>query len=127
MERDRFIHNALNIQEMMNIVDEDFDRPPMYDVLRVIDNMIRVNLNEIIENTQEKYSYVSNIELYKNQEIQECSICLDEIQIGEFVYKLPCKHVFHDICIEPWVKTKTTCPKCRYCLEKHSSSVQIKK
>lgn len=45
------------------------------------------------------------------QEINKCSICLDNIcKETEF---LPCCHFFHKICIEAWLDKNITCPECR--------------
>jgi E3 ubiquitin-protein ligase RNF115/126 len=43
----------------------------------------------------------------------ECSICMDEVNIGEQVTELPCKHWFHHQCVSAWLKEHDTCPHCR--------------
>ncbi|EDU47923.1 RING-finger-containing ubiquitin ligase [Pyrenophora tritici-repentis] len=43
----------------------------------------------------------------------ECSICMDEVNIGEQVTLLPCKHWFHHPCISAWLREHDTCPHCR--------------
>ena len=44
----------------------------------------------------------------------ECSICLDTIGKGEEVKRLPCGHVFHAVCIDPWLsEQRAVCPVCR--------------
>ncbi|KAF2135562.1 uncharacterized protein K452DRAFT_172908 [Aplosporella prunicola CBS 121167] len=48
----------------------------------------------------------------------ECSICMDEVPIGETVTELPCSHWFHGACIEAWLKEHDTCPHCRKGIEK---------
>jgi hypothetical protein len=49
-----------------------------------------------------------------------CTICLDEyeltrIRTGTDVRKLPCKHVFHALCIEEWIKSPQNAPNCPLC------------
>jgi len=39
-----------------------------------------------------------------------CAICLDDLEIGEYVTKLRCKHLFHTKCIVKWVETSKRCP-----------------
>lgn len=43
----------------------------------------------------------------------ECSICMDEVNIGEEVTVLPCKHWFHHPCVSAWLLEHDTCPHCR--------------
>jgi hypothetical protein len=43
----------------------------------------------------------------------ECSICMDPVELGTEVTVLPCKHWFHDQCIEMWLNQHNTCPHCR--------------
>jgi E3 ubiquitin-protein ligase RNF115/126 len=43
----------------------------------------------------------------------ECSICMDEVKIGEEVTVLPCKHWFHPQCVGAWLIEHDTCPHCR--------------
>ena len=43
----------------------------------------------------------------------ECSICMDEVNIGEEVTMLPCKHWFHHPCVSAWLQEHDTCPHCR--------------
>ena len=41
-------------------------------------------------------------------------MCLDAIREGEPVKRLPCGHVFHSSCIDPWLlEEKAVCPTCR--------------
>ncbi|KAE8727168.1 actin family protein [Hibiscus syriacus] len=47
----------------------------------------------------------------------ECVICLSEFLPGEHLRFLPkCNHGFHARCIDKWLKSHTSCPKCRHCL-----------
>ncbi|XP_052173662.1 E3 ubiquitin-protein ligase SGR9, amyloplastic [Diospyros lotus] len=43
-----------------------------------------------------------------------CVICKEEMREGRDVCKLPCDHLFHWMCILPWLKNRNTCPCCRY-------------
>ncbi|KAK5088985.1 hypothetical protein LTR05_003209 [Lithohypha guttulata] len=43
----------------------------------------------------------------------ECSICMDNVEMGTEVTVLPCKHWFHFECIQHWLKEHDTCPHCR--------------
>ncbi|KAF1330073.1 E3 ubiquitin-protein ligase aip2, partial [Globisporangium splendens] len=41
-----------------------------------------------------------------------CVVCMEAMR-GQCV-ELPCRHQFHEHCIEPWLKMHSTCPTCRH-------------
>ena len=45
----------------------------------------------------------------------ECSICLHDLRgaSAEERLALPCAHVFHAACVEPWLRTHSECPECK--------------
>lgn len=43
----------------------------------------------------------------------ECSICMDNVEIGNEVTVLPCNHWFHGDCVASWLREHNTCPHCR--------------
>lgn len=51
----------------------------------------------------------------ENQESPpECAVCLSEFQDGETGRILPeCKHGFHAVCIDSWLRSHRDCPLCR--------------
>ncbi|KAL1337510.1 hypothetical protein HN51_032201 [Arachis hypogaea] len=47
----------------------------------------------------------------------ECVICLSDFAIGDRLRILPkCNHGFHIKCIDKWLSSHSSCPKCRHCL-----------
>lgn len=42
-----------------------------------------------------------------------CTICLEQVTMGELVRSLPCLHQFHANCIDPWLQQQGTCPVCK--------------
>ncbi|XP_057781155.1 LOW QUALITY PROTEIN: E3 ubiquitin-protein ligase SIRP1 [Salvia miltiorrhiza] len=44
----------------------------------------------------------------------QCSVCLDDCDIGDQVKEMPCKHKFHSKCILPWLELHSSCPICRH-------------
>ena len=79
------------------------------------------NQQEELENDDENglgYEEINGLKALQcekvGEEIEFCSICLIEFEKGENLLSLPeCNHVFHDTCIELWLKEHLTCPNCR--------------
>lgn len=57
-----------------------------------------------------------SLEVRSSSNAKECVICKEEMQKGRDVCELPCDHLFHWMCILPWLKKNNTCPCCRYSL-----------
>jgi len=51
-----------------------------------------------------------------------CAVCKDEYILDEEVVKLPCKHLFHDQCVKPWLELHDSCPVCRCSLNGEPTS-----
>mmetsp|Transcript_25458 Transcript_25458/g.28282 ORF Transcript_25458/g.28282 Transcript_25458/m.28282 type:complete len:136 (+) Transcript_25458:542-949(+) len=51
-----------------------------------------------------------------NSTKDDCSICLEEVKIGEVIKSLSCGHDFHNVCIDECLKSTKKCPCC---MEEH--------
>jgi hypothetical protein len=58
------------------------------------------------------------INLYKDVKSEDnttCLICMDDMLEKDIVRLLPCKHLFHRLCIDKWIKSESyKCPVCRH-------------
>lgn len=44
----------------------------------------------------------------------KCPVCVCEWEVGkDMALELPCKHIFHPICVKKWFNRQNTCPLCR--------------
>lgn len=42
-----------------------------------------------------------------------CSVCLCSFEEGELLRRLPCGHSYHSACLDRWLLTNASCPRCR--------------
>lgn len=50
---------------------------------------------------------------YNHIDTTTCSICLQDLQQGDRIGDLPCKHAFHVDCLKEWIHLKNHCPLCK--------------
>lgn len=48
------------------------------------------------------------------KESMQCSVCLDDFEMGAKAKEMPCNHKFHSGCILPWLELHSSCPVCRF-------------
>ncbi|XP_058787180.1 E3 ubiquitin-protein ligase SIRP1-like [Vicia villosa] len=56
---------------------------------------------------------VEGLPTVKINENMQCSVCLDDFEVGSDAKEMPCKHRFHSACILPWLELHSSCPVCR--------------
>uniref|UniRef100_H3AFK7 RING-type E3 ubiquitin transferase n=1 Tax=Latimeria chalumnae TaxID=7897 RepID=H3AFK7_LATCH len=88
-----------------------------------------------VQNTIEKYTFPHKYKKRRPQEVKEekeegeesdtdekCTICLSILEDGEDVRRLPCMHLFHQVCVDQWLATSKKCPICRVDIETQLSA-----
>ncbi|XP_004065740.1 RING finger protein 11 [Oryzias latipes] len=46
------------------------------------------------------------------KKVIECVICMMDFEYGDPIRFLPCLHIYHVSCIDPWLMRSFTCPSC---------------
>lgn len=68
---------------------------------------------EVIEGDIEKAAGASQSDdQNESDDAVMCSICMMDLEPGDRVGALPCKHYFHAECLKTWVVWRNTCPLC---------------
>lgn len=98
------------------------------EMLNAKNNEDKTPLDLIIEHKDQKYLFsilAAKVDLNKyltcpkifeienNENEDMCLICRDEFLIGDHATQLPCRHLFHENCINEWSTTKANCPYCQ--------------
>lgn len=46
-------------------------------------------------------------------ESDQCAVCIEPYKLSDVIRVLPCKHVFHKSCVDPWLLEQRSCPMCK--------------
>ncbi|XP_061888300.1 RING finger protein 150a isoform X1 [Entelurus aequoreus] len=48
-----------------------------------------------------------------DRDFDSCAVCIEAYKPNDVVRVLPCRHVFHKHCVDPWLHDHQTCPMCK--------------
>ncbi|CAF2763187.1 unnamed protein product [Rotaria sp. Silwood2] len=99
------------VAEDLLSLDGDFG-PEDYERLLELDKLTTANKlteEQISTLPTEKYHRTAN----QSEEETKCNICIEQFQPQQTLRRLTCFHVYHQDCIDPWLKENNICPICR--------------
>lgn len=47
------------------------------------------------------------------KDYDQCAVCIEPYNDGDIIRLMPCRHVFHKSCVDPWLMDHRTCPMCK--------------
>jgi hypothetical protein len=108
-------------QELNNFLDNFFRNLPVIDIdvfdYIIDENGFNLHMVNIELNNNDTARSVDINELTVDEVTEknenECSICLNNYEIGDVFIHTKCKHMFHYKCLEQWVSDHSECPNCR--------------
>ena len=77
---------------------------------------ININTNTNINDSQERDKDTEDTDTSGDNH-RTCAICIDQFADDDDIRSLPCRHIFHTVCLDPWVTKKNAfCPLCKRAL-----------
>ena len=102
--------NSGMFKDKLDEIERDLDRH-MYATVLLFDNkrkhLLRKGLTP--ERMQEFHHYVAD----ESNVGEQCTVCIQNVQVVRKMMRLDCKHEFCVECIEGWFAHHKTCPNCR--------------
>ncbi|KAG5379762.1 hypothetical protein IGI04_027604 [Brassica rapa subsp. trilocularis] len=85
---------------LKHLTKQTYNPVPKSQLLRNLSLYYR-NKNPGIENSRNPQGYSG-----EEDDEKRCTVCLEDFEPKETVMVTPCKHMFHEECIVPWLKSK---------------------
>ncbi|CAN8318733.1 unnamed protein product [Cochlearia groenlandica] len=94
--------------------DEDIERLPKFKFLTVRDSeKVNGEIHVTHGGIMTQLGVDSPSERVLSSDEAECCICLCYYEDGTELRELSCRHHFHEICIDKWLRINATCPLCK--------------
>jgi hypothetical protein len=114
-------HDVLSIDIFPNIYSElmkNFTAVAVYGFLALfigffIGKLYHIFITKYIQyKKRTKYLKLTKYVKRITSDDESCTICLDTFQHSEKIRTLICNHIFHEKCIDEWIKKTERCPNC---------------
>ncbi|XP_020580745.1 E3 ubiquitin-protein ligase RDUF1-like [Phalaenopsis equestris] len=87
---------------------------------RLLDQLAQIEINGLTGRGFEQppaskaaIESMPTIEITASQDCN-CAVCMEPFDLGAEAREMPCKHIYHQDCILPWLSLRNSCPVCRH-------------
>lgn len=102
------IENGIYLPRIIFVAEDDEENDD------VLSQSTALGLDQVVINSYPKLVYSKRNGGSGNGNDVVCPICLCEYKDGEMLRMMPdCKHYFHVMCLDAWLKLNASCPVCR--------------
>ena len=112
---------------LINLFPEPFEHSLLEDIQmlrRLLGDLALLEQAQESINTPVSNEYLNSLKIQtysdlvkNNDRSNSCSICQEKFEDSSQIISLSCDHIFHDLCISPWLQLNNKCPTCRMSLE----------
>ena len=120
---DGVIHNIAKYNQLLHVTNYTYNNAInmwVMSVKLIVSSVIlysdeySTEFDHMVPATQSSIANLERRTLLNSSENLECSICLEKINEGYTVTRMPCMHEFHENCIVRWLNTSHYCPLRRF-------------
>ncbi|KAJ8760348.1 hypothetical protein K2173_012586 [Erythroxylum novogranatense] len=109
--------DADNVPNTASMTDEEINALPVHkhNVSPLQSGSAMQQASSSVSAEQKKQDTVNALGSMKaSRDELTCTVCLEQVDVGELIRTLPCLHQFHANCIDPWLRQQGTCPVCKF-------------
>ena len=110
----RRLYREKNLFEERNAIEIPIDREEDERIERELDMQMEF-MRKVIGLSAER---IAKFETFPAKKNFKCGCCFEELQAGEMLVRLDCKHAMCKECTDKWLSQSNTCPFCRHVFEK---------
>ncbi|XP_026441189.1 RING-H2 finger protein ATL67-like isoform X2 [Papaver somniferum] len=103
-------NNGIILPRIIFVAEDDDEENGM----RADEENIVMGLDQMVINSYPRFCYCKNEKDFGKENDSVCSICLCDYKDGEMLRMMPdCRHYFHLMCVDAWLRLNPSCPVCR--------------
>ncbi|XP_057688539.1 RING finger protein 215 isoform X3 [Corythoichthys intestinalis] len=77
------------------------------------DNMESFPKQDVLKTMSSLQTKMYQMPKVRHDETDNCAVCLEPFHQNQRLRVLPCRHEYHQECVDPWLLLRHTCPLCK--------------